>query len=235
MGINTKLIAKYEEAYRGIPETIVPIEFLPDSPYYHKEEWREVLPMFVPGVLPHTYWVSNYGRVYTKLRSPIYPNGGIMAHSINQRGYHQINLKTTDGGKACVKISRLVMLHFRFVPGCHLLEVDHLDGDKDNNYLWNFEWVNPQENIHRAIKNGLRPLSCSAGYYGENHNYVLLTDEQARSLFREYVQFGVSKEELSAKYNVSYQYIEYISNGSIRPYIYKEYMANKIKESNNMI
>lgn len=232
MGINTKCIAKFEEAYKDIPETIIPFEFVPTSPYYHMEEWREVLPMFVPGVVPHTYWISNHGRVYTNLRSPNYPNGGIMVYSINQRGYHQINLKSVDGKKIGVKISRLVMLHFRFVPGCHLLEVDHLDGNKDNNYLWNFEWVNPQENTHRAIKNGLRPISCSAGYYGENHNYILLSDQDARSLFKEHVQLGISKEELSAKYNVSYQYIEFISNGAIRPYIYKEYIANKIKQFN---
>ena len=56
----------------------------------------------------------------------------------------------------------------------------------------------------------------------------MLSDQDARSLFKEYVQLGISKEELSAKYNVSYQYIEFISNGAIRPYIYKEYIANKI-------
>ena len=78
MGINTKCIAKFEEAYKDIPETIIPFEFVPTSPYYHMEEWREVLPMFVPGVVPHTYWISNHGRVYTNLRSPNYPNGGII-------------------------------------------------------------------------------------------------------------------------------------------------------------
>ena len=230
MGINTKCIAKFEEAYKDIPETIIPFEFVPTSPYYHMEEWREVLPMFVPGVVPHTYWISNHSRVYTNLRSPNYPNGGIMIHSINQRGYHQINLKSVDGKKIGVKISRLVMLHFRFIPGCHLLEVDHLDGNKDNNYLWNFEWVDPRENTNRAIKNGLRTISPSKGYYGESYSYHLLSDQDARSLFKEYVELKISKEELSAKYNVSYQYIEYIANGAIRPYIYKEYIINKIKQ-----
>lgn len=231
MGINNKYISKFEEAYKDLQETVIPFEFIPSSPYYHQESWREVLPMFVPGVVPHTYWISNLGRVYTNLKSPNYPNGGIMVHSINQRGYHQINLKSVDGKKIGIKISRLVMLHFKFIPGCHKMEVDHLDGDKDNNVLWNFEWVNGQENIHRAIKNGLRPISCTVGYYGENHNYILLTDQEARNLFREHVQFGISKEELSAKYNVSYQYIEYLSKGVIRPYIYKEYIMNKIKSN----
>ena len=239
MGINTKFIVKFDEAYKDIPATIVPIEFLPSSPYYHMEEWREVLPMFVPGVVPHTYWISSHGRIYTSLRSPSYPNGGIMSHSINQRGYHQINLKSLYGKKICVKISRLILLHFRFVPNCHLLEVDHLDGDKDNNCLWNLEWVIPQENTNRAIIYGQRPISCRTGYYEngpDNINYYkMLPDEQARSLFIEYVQNGVSKEELIEKYQVTDEYIDLLAKGSIRSDIYKEYIANKIKQNNPMI
>lgn len=232
MGINTKCIQKYEEAYKDLQATITPFEFLPSSPYYHMEEWREVLPMFVPGVLPNTYWVSNYGRIYTKLRSPNYPNGGIMVHSINQRGYHQINLKASNGGKICVKISRLVMLHFRFVPGCHLLEVDHLDGNKDNNTLWNFEWVSPSVNIHRAIKNNLRPISCHSDYYDEN-KYTLLSDEDARELFYRNLN-GDSLEILTQKYKVSKEYISGLMRGSIRPYIYQEYLE-KIKNKISLL
>lgn len=220
MGINNRYMAKFNEAYKDLHEIITPIEFIPSSPYYHQEEWREVLQTFIPGVLPQTYWISSHGRVYTNIKSPCYPNGGIMKHSINQRGYHQINLMSVDKKKIGVKISRLMMLHFRFVPGCQYFEVDHLDGNKDNNFLWNFEWVNPQENIHRAIKNKLRPISCTAGYL--NSNGDLLTDEQARDLFIEAIEYN-SLKYLSEKYNVSYDYIKGLIRGSIRPYIKKEY------------
>lgn len=218
MGINKRYIEKFNEAYMNIPETIIPIEFVPDSPYYHNEEWREVLQMFIPMVLPHTYWISNMGRVYSNLRSPKYPNGGIMIHSINKHGYHQINLQSIDKKKIGVKISRLIMLHFRFIPGCQYCEVDHLDGNKDNNVLWNFEWVSPQENTHRAIENGLRPLSC----YVESG--TLLSDYDARNLFKE--AFTVDHSELAKKYNVSENYIDGLLDGSIRPYIRKEYLNN---------
>lgn len=228
MAINTKCIVKYEEAYKDLQETIIPFEFLPTSPYYHMEEWREVLPQFVPGVLLHTYWVSNHGRVYSNLRSPKYPNGGIMAHSINQRGYHQINLQSVECKKIGIKISRLVMLHFRFVPNCHLFEVDHLDGNKDNNCLWNFEWVTPQENTHRAIKNSLRTISCSKGYYNSAED-KLLNDTEARTLFYEAKVLKINKHTLMSKYKVSSQYIDNICCGYIRPYIYQEYIANTLK------
>ena len=219
MGINKRYIEKFDQAYKNIPETIIPIEFVPASPYYHMEEWREVLPMFVPGVLPHTYWISNMGRIYSNLKSPKYPNGGVMVHSINEHGYHQVNLQSIDKKKIGVKIARLIMLHFKFVPECQYFEVDHLDGDKDNNVLWNLEWVSPQENVHRAIENGLRPLSCYVD------NGTLLSDNDARNLFKE--AFIVEHLELSKKYNVSINYIGGLLDGSIRSYIRKEYLNNK--------
>lgn len=212
---------------------IIPFEFEQSSPYYHQEEWREVLPIFVPGVKPATYWISNYGRVYTNLKSPTYPNGGIMIHSINQKGYHQINLRSEDGKRnICVKISRLVMLHFRFVPGCHLLEIDHLDGNKDNNTLWNFEWVTPNINTHRAIKNHLRPISCNTDYYNEEKS-TLLSDEQAVELFYRNLN-GENLEILTQTYKVSKEYISGLARGSIRPYIYQNYL-NKLRNKISLL
>lgn len=224
MSINKKVIDKFTKAYEGIPATKPAIQFMEGSPYYHQEEWREVLQMFVPGVLPGMYYISNMGRVYTKVSSPIYPNGGIMKHSINQKGYHQINLQSVDKKKIGIKITKLVMLHFRFVPGCEYLEVDHLDGNKDNNCLWNMEWVQPRINTRRAIINNQREIANNVGYYGENS--TLLTFIEAENLYVEAYNLlldGKSIAPLCEKYNVSAQYIKNIINGSDRPYIRKKY------------
>ena len=230
MGINKRYLEKYDKAYAGIPATISPIEFTPESPYYHQEEWREVLPMFIPGVLPHTYWISSWGRVYTNLRSPNYPNGGEMKPSVNGKGYYQINLKSVDGKKICVKLTRLILLHFRFVPGCQYYEVDHIDGDKSHNYLWNLEWVTPQENVKRAIRNGQRTIAASSSYLKDEDS--LLTDQQATSLFFEAVNDNTGiYYDLAEKYNVSTDYVMGLINGSIRPYIKAMYTNNVMKNS----
>lgn len=225
MGINKKVVEKFTKAYEGIPEKVSPIEFMEASPYYHQEEWREVLPMFVPGVKPGMYFISNMGRVYTKVTSPKYPNGGIMKHSINQRGYHQINLQSTDGRKIGIKIARLMLLHFHFVPGCEYLEVDHLDGNKDNNCLWNLEWVSPRINTHRAIINEQRTISCHAGYYNSGTD-TFLTDVEADALYRELyktLQNGHSIDHICKKYNVRYQYARDLIDGRVRPSIRAKY------------
>lgn len=235
MGINNKVVEKYEKAYARLPEIKGVIDFEPSSPYYHMEEWRDVLPRYIPGVLENTYKVSTHGRVYTNLRSPNYPNGGIMAHSINQKGYHQLNLKTSDGRKTCVKIARLVLLHFRFIPGCHLLEVDHIDGNKDNNCIWNLEWVTSVINTHRAIKNGQRELSTHASYDGTN----LLSPTDAEMMYIRVINsmYGLSSkidpnsgyietedlDNIAKDYNVSIDYLFKLIKGFVRPGIKKRY------------
>ena len=110
------------------------------------------------------------------------------------------------------------MLHFRFRSDCYLLEVDHKDCNKDNNCLWNLEWVTPQENVHRAIHNGLRDISCTT------NDSVLLTNEEAYILYEE-AKTGDIKE-LSNKYNVSEDYILKLLEGVIRPYIANKYYKN---------
>lgn len=223
MGVNKRYLEKFDKAYAGIPATIRPIEFMPDSPWYHQEEWREVLPMFVPDVLPHTYWISSWGRVYSALQSPKYPEGSILAHSINQKGYHQINLQSVYGKKIGIKIHKLVLLHFAFIPGCQYLEVDHKDGNKDNNCLWNLEWVDPRENTRRAIRNQQRTISYTKNDFLPK-NDSLLTDEQASELFLQAVNKTESKiNELAKQYNVSVQFVQYLVRGALRPYIRRNY------------
>lgn len=220
MGINKNDIVKYEVAYSGLKE-LSPAIFIPNTPLFDidQEWWLPVLDRYVPGVREGAYEISTFGRVLTHTRSPKYPNGGIMSPSINTHGYYQINLLSVDGRKICCKIARLVMLHFHFIPGCHILEVDHLDGDKSNNRIWNLEWVTPQENTHRAITNGLRPLSITSD------SSYFLTNEEAYELY-ERANNGESYKSLAIEYSVTTQYVAYLVDGKIRPYIAGKYYQN---------
>lgn len=120
------------------------------------------------------------------------------------------------------------MLHFRFVQGCQYFEVDHLDGNKDNNTIWNLEWVTPQENVHRAILNRQRPLSCY------KNNGILLTDEQAVELFNK-SNYTDDYTKLSKEYGVSIGYIDGLNKGKItkldhilKVFTTTDYIYNKI-------
>lgn len=136
-----------------------------------------------------------------------------MSPSINAKGYHQINLLSKDHKKIGCKIARLVLLHFRFIPNSYLYEVDHIDGNKNNNTVWNLEWVTPQENTHRAIINGLRPILCN-----DTQMTRILSDKEAQELYLKSNQ-NIPYKILADEYNVSIEYIIGLNKGTIRPYI----------------
>lgn len=94
MSINKKSIEKYEKAYAGIPASIPAFTSpIVDAIYDNKDEWwLDILPMYVPGVIPGAYSVSNYGRIRRNKCTVNYPNGQILSANRNGHGYYQINL-----------------------------------------------------------------------------------------------------------------------------------------------
>ena len=97
-----------------------------------REEWRDV-----EGT---GYKVSSLGRVIGR-------RGGILNPSRTPLGYRVISI---DGD--VVYVHRLVAEAFlgRF-PG---MQVDHIDGDKNNNAVSNLRWVTAQENVRHSYDLG---------------------------------------------------------------------------------
>lgn len=232
MPINKKSIEKYEKAYAGIPASIPAFTSpIVDAIYDNKDEWwLDILPMYVPGVIPGAYSVSNYGRIRRNKCTVNYPNGQILSANRNGHGYYQINLQGVNGQKIGCKVARLVLLHFAFVPGCQYFEVDHKNGDKSNNSIWNLEWVTPQENVHRAIANGLRPVSCNVSRVDH-----FLTNEEAYMFYEEAYQVKDDPNKLRiviGKYGISEQLGINILKGICRPYIAQKYQYDHFRADN---
>lgn len=82
--------------------------------------------------------------------------------------------------------------------------------------------VTPQENIHRAIKNNLRPLSCTVD------SGTLLTDDQANELYLKASLPRINYKELCEEYVVGKEYIDRLVKGEIRPYIANRYYRRHI-------
>lgn len=92
------------------------------------------------------YAVSNRGEVKNLT------TGRIRKLTLN-RGYPSITLM--NNGQM---ISRYVhaLVASAFVGGkAPGLEVNHIDGNKQNNNAWNLEWVTRQGNIDHAVRTGL--------------------------------------------------------------------------------
>lgn len=92
--------------------------------------------------------VSDQGRVRSLLR-----DGRILKSTPDKKGYHRIAV-TIDREKYHMKLHREVAA--AFVPNPHSLpQVNHIDGNKNNNAACNLEWVSNLENAKHAISSGL--------------------------------------------------------------------------------
>lgn len=94
-------------------------------------------------VLP-IYKVSNSGKIYSDSKAK---NGKPLKQNANERGYHLVGLRTYEGKYLNALVHRLIAL--AFVQGYQpMLQVDHRDGNKDNNVPDNLIWSTPKENTH---------------------------------------------------------------------------------------
>lgn len=112
------------------------------------------------------YQISNYGRVKSLGRKNIFYCGlrkqylerpvkeKILSFNKSYRGYLQVCL-TKNGKYQTFLVHRLVAQ--TFIPNLeNKPQVNHIDGDKENNFVDNLEWVTSSENIRHAFNNGLK-------------------------------------------------------------------------------
>jgi len=107
---------------------------------YDDEEWRDI-----PGY--PNYSISSFGRVWSV-------NCNRVLKPLISMGYEHVCL---CNNAVCIrtKVHRLVAI--AFIPhrfGAN--NVNHLDGDKRNNYFENLEWCTSSENNKHAYSTGLK-------------------------------------------------------------------------------
>lgn len=125
-----------------------------------KEEFKQITigNIYIP------YLISSFGRVFS-----LYYNYSdkLRIHelktSYSKRGYKRVTI-SINKKVFSFQIHVLVAKHFIKNKHKNRTQVNHKNGIKDFNYVWNLEWVTPQENIIHAESTGLR-THC----YGENH------------------------------------------------------------------
>lgn len=93
------------------------------------------------------YEVSNIGRIRNKLTDKI------LRHGIDRYGYPKIQIFADDGKPVYSTIHRLVAKEW--VNGCgeRKNQVNHKDGNKENNSAGNLEWVTASDNIIHSFDN----------------------------------------------------------------------------------
>jgi len=112
------------------------------------EIWKEVIGY------EGLYLISNLGRLKRlykgrpeRIIKPVKNSSGYMFYSFGKN----CKIKT-------FKIHRLVALYF--IPNPHnYLEVNHIDGNKENCAYWNLEWCTRSHNLKHAFRLGLKTVA----------------------------------------------------------------------------
>jgi hypothetical protein len=147
------------------------------------DEWRNI------AGYEGLYQVSRCGLVRSLRRHKL------MAVVHNQAGYRQVNLYRESKVKNFL-VHRLVAAAF-LGPIPKGMQVNHKDGDKENNSVDNLEFMTPEENREHAIRTGLTP--CSKG---EANVRAKLKEAQVREM-RSLRQAKVKLADLASRFGIT--------------------------------
>lgn len=129
------------------------------------EQWK-----VVPGT-DGALEVSSEGRIKSNLR-----DGRILKATSDQKGYLRLRV-TINRQKHSYKVHRLVAQAFVDNPQGRP-QVNHKDGNKQNNRAENLEWVTNKDNAHHAMRNGLwkNVLAASLKENASRKKPIIATD-----------------------------------------------------------
>lgn len=145
------------------------------------------------------YRISNYGKV-TKKNSD-----KLQKMNTNEFGYVMCSVKFKDGFYAR-SVHRAVAYAFLGDTYRKGLEVNHIDGNKENNRVDNLEWVTKSENQQhesRVLQNR----------NGENCYMSKLTDEQVVEIYNMCKNTTILYKDIAKMFNTTPPNISHIVNG----------------------
>lgn len=153
------------------------------------------------------YEVSNLGKVrgkdrFVKRKTGLcFVKGKELKQVFNKKGYPEVRFR--QKGTHTKLVHRLVAN--AFIPNIYNKpQVNHIDGNKLNNFANNLEWSTNSENQKHAYKLGLQPSKA-----GENNNKSKITDKDV-TLLKQLYNSGKSIFEVSNETGVSLNIIRSI-------------------------
>ena len=156
------------------------------------------------------YQIDEFGNVYSLDKKV---NAGIMYHNtvikkgkqlkpeIQRNGYKRVLLISRENKRCHKLIHRLVAEAFIPNPK-NLPQVNHKDGDKNNNHYTNLEWCTSQENNIHALSTGLR----SGQKKGKN---IIVKGIEFKSITEAAKYFNISRYKVKRLESNDYPVREY--------------------------
>lgn len=155
------------------------------------------------------YEVSNTGKVRNS------KTGKLLSHYTDKDGY--LHTTIMFHGKLRHKgVHRYVATAFIENPE-NKPQVNHINGNKKDNFYLNLEWMTGSENVKHAFKAGLKHSSL-----GSDNSLSCYTDKQIHDVCR-YLQLGMKQTKIANKTGVNYKYISDIKYGRRWKHVSSQY------------
>lgn len=116
-------------------------------------------------------------------------------------GYCRCSVQRLDGSWTSQPVHRLVAKAFLPNPD-NKAHVNHIDGNRANNFLENLEWVTPKENVYHSFKSGRRK-ECK-----QVPKRTILTDFQVEQIDK--LRSIYTVKQIAKLFNIEYQTLKNI-------------------------
>lgn len=156
---------------------------------------------------------AKYGIVwncYNKIGRKVWPGkeAGVVS---TKTGYILLSLK----GKTYAVHRIIYALAHGVCP--HDLQVNHIDGNKQNNKIENLELVTSKENVKHAREMGLiKPM------IGEENPTAELTEEKVYEIYK-LLEKGLSNEAVADLVGIEWKHVSLLRNGKRWKHLYEKY------------
>ena len=161
------------------------------------------------------YTIDTEGNVYSKRKHKY------LKQTINKYGYCKVTLQK-DKYKKMYSVHRLVAE--TFISNYNKLpQVNHIDGNKQNNHVANLEWCTAKHNMNEAVRTGLfdncKKIQKENAVKNNLNKYHILANEVTKKKIAQYdkqnnlLNTYESISEASRKTGITITSISYSANG----------------------
>lgn len=114
-----------------------------------KPKWKDIIGY------ENEYQINQFGEIRTLKDSPKLKKYDVLKPQISKRNGYVYQMLYKNGKEKLLRVHRLVAMAFLPNPN-NLPQVNHKDGNKQNNSVDNLEWCEQSDNMKHAYKNGLQ-------------------------------------------------------------------------------
>jgi len=171
----------------------------------------------IPGIPGYT--INEYGDIFSYKGKK--SDGHRISTVITRCGYVHVSLVYAQGKRKPFLVHRLVASTFIPNPE-NKPQINHKDGNKQNNHYSNLEWCTRAENQQHAFDTGLQE-----SLKGEDHASSKLSNQDAIDIINSILN-GSSNEDIANKYDLHSRYVSLIRHQKRWKHIWNTVFSGKI-------